>query len=452
MDSKAQNLLRKAGKLMSLGKPALALQLYIKIHELDPQDPTIINTIGDLYLRQGEKDEALIWYQELAEIFESNQRLSSAIATYKKILKLSPHNPDLLTHLAQLYERSGQTPQVKTQYREIARQMMDQGNLDQAVELHMNICEVDPTCPENHLELAQILEKAGRGEHAAGEYLEYGELVVQKGDPPAAEAAVSNLLRLCPHDKEFVKRFLQLLHQVGLTEHAMESVVTSSFGQDPDFKVILGEALLQEGKLEQAQRLLLASPPSDSQTYRTAVKLLLELIARNNIEASLDAVDALLDASIRLHEEATLKNGLESILVLDPSNLRSLQTLTTLQLKTNDRQGLEDYLKRQTLLQLQRGELRGARESLNKMVTYSQEHIYLDLLNLVHEASISGSPSDTKQLCDQVIRELERGIPGIEPLSSGTGMALGVSEIEFGLQPTAGAAPDSLGEPLDLGE
>ena len=122
MDSKAQNLLRKAGKLMGLGKLALALQLYIKIHELDPQDPTIINTIGDLYLRLGEKDEALIWYQELAEIFESNQRLSSAIATYKKILKLSPHNLDLLTHLAQLHERSGQTSQAKAQYREIARQ------------------------------------------------------------------------------------------------------------------------------------------------------------------------------------------------------------------------------------------------------------------------------------------------------------------------------------------
>jgi hypothetical protein len=49
---------------------------------------TITNTIGDVYLRLGKK-EALLWYEKLAEAFESRELFLSAAAAYKNIETLS---------------------------------------------------------------------------------------------------------------------------------------------------------------------------------------------------------------------------------------------------------------------------------------------------------------------------------------------------------------------------
>lgn len=406
MDPKIQNLLDKASKLIAMGKFELALQLYLEIHGLDPSEPTFISAIGDLSLRLGKEDDALIWYQKVAEVYESNGRLQNAIAIWKKMVKLSPHNLDFLMCLARLYERSGQTLQAKAQYREMARLMMDRGNLDQVVDLYLKICAIDPQGPENHLELAHVLEKAGRKREAVGAYLLSAELQLQKGDSPGAGSVVEQVFRLCPRDKEFVKRFFRILHQLGLTERGMNLILDLSYDQDPEVKVLLGEALLQGGKVEQAKKILLATPPAHSQLYETTVKLLQELIARGEVKASLDAVNLLLDTSIRLHDEANLIRMLRSVLKLDPSNLRSLRTLTTLQIRMNDMEELEENLRRLAILQLREGDFRGAHDSLNKMVIYGKNNAYLDLLNLVLEANVSESASEAEHMRDQVIRAL----------------------------------------------
>src|SRR6476646_3828147 len=90
MDSKTSKYLQQAGKYVMLGKLTLALEQYLKIHELEPEDTTILNTIGDLYVRLDDKENALVWYTQLAEAFAFRQQLPNAVATYRKILKLIP--------------------------------------------------------------------------------------------------------------------------------------------------------------------------------------------------------------------------------------------------------------------------------------------------------------------------------------------------------------------------
>jgi tetratricopeptide (TPR) repeat protein len=90
MNPKTDKLLQQAGKYITLGKLTLALEQYLKIQETEPDDTTIVNTIGDLYVRLDDKDNALLWYHKLAEAFEYRELHSNAMATYRKILKLSP--------------------------------------------------------------------------------------------------------------------------------------------------------------------------------------------------------------------------------------------------------------------------------------------------------------------------------------------------------------------------
>ena len=56
---------QQAGQPIVLGKLGLGLEPYLKIHQLDPQDTTIINTTGHLCLRIGKESEASLWYRKL---------------------------------------------------------------------------------------------------------------------------------------------------------------------------------------------------------------------------------------------------------------------------------------------------------------------------------------------------------------------------------------------------
>src|SRR4249920_1625724 len=149
--SKTGKLLEQAGKYVSLGKFKNALELYLKIQQLEPDQTTVINMIGDIYLRLNQKGDALRYFQKLAELFESQDKPIQAAAAYKKGLQLIPDNPDIPLRLAQLYERSGHSANAKHQYKIIANQLIASGKYDQAVETCRKICQLDPGSSEEKL-------------------------------------------------------------------------------------------------------------------------------------------------------------------------------------------------------------------------------------------------------------------------------------------------------------
>ena len=182
MEPKTQKLLEQAGKYVLSGKLTFALEQYLKIHELEQNDTTIINTIADLYVRLEHKDEALTWYQKLAETFEYREVFANAIAIYKKILKISPGNQEALVRLANLYERQGQIAHAKQLNKLVAAQLMNLGECESVIQTYQKICRLDPTCPESRLELARVLEKFGKLEEAAQAFLSSANEMVKSGN------------------------------------------------------------------------------------------------------------------------------------------------------------------------------------------------------------------------------------------------------------------------------
>ena len=69
MNPKTDKLLQQAGKYIALGKLTLALEQYLKIQESEPDDTTIVNTIGDLYVRLDDKDNALVVVSQIGRGF-----------------------------------------------------------------------------------------------------------------------------------------------------------------------------------------------------------------------------------------------------------------------------------------------------------------------------------------------------------------------------------------------
>jgi tetratricopeptide (TPR) repeat protein len=432
---KKDKLLDQAGKYVSLGKFKLALEQYLKIQELEPDETTVINMIGDIYLRLNQKDEALRYYKKLAELFEWQDKPLQAAAAYKKGLQLIPDNPDIPLRLAQLHERMGQSANAKHQYKLIAKQLLASGKYDQAVETCQKICQLDPNSSEEKLNLARTLEAAGRPTEAGQIFLACGVLLAAQDKPTQAASVVENLFRLGVQDKDLLQALFPLLRKIGLVQRGTEYLQSSGLQEGPEFQAMKIEALLlDEGNLELAQKVILESLPKNPNLYPLALKLLNECVEREQIQPCLDLVEALLGMSIEHQDESALQAALESTLQLDPSNLQLLKTLTALLIRTNNRPELEKHLKQLVILQLQQKDWREARDGLNKMVVYGQSSFYLDLLNLLNEAMMEGASEGLLQAGQRLIDALERGV--WEPISKDCSepRALGVYSLELRLE------------------
>jgi len=433
MNPKTDKLLQQAGKYIALGKLTLALEQYLKIQEAEPDDTTIINTIGDLYVRLDDKDNALSWYHKLAEAFEYRELHSNAMATYRKILKLSPKNQEAMTLLAQLCERQGQVQNAKTHYQMLVKLKSGLNDHAEAIKILKKVCTLDPSCGESQMVLAQSLELSGNIKDAIKTYLQSAMLYEQQGNPMAASQVVENIFRLQPKDKDTVKSFFMLLQKIDLNQRGLQYLNSLALDEDPEFKLILSEMFLEQGKLETARQMIQGSVRQYPTLYKPAIKILEGMIARRDLNGSLEMVEDLLEVSIRLRDESTLKVLLDSLLELDETNSRLLKTLTSVLIRMNDKEQLEGYLKRLVLMQLRADEVRDARESLNKLVVYGSSSFYLDLLNLINEATLEQSPEVMKKAIQKVIRALEAGSLEKDQTEPSQQLALGVSELDLGM-------------------
>jgi Flp pilus assembly protein TadD len=434
MDAKTTKLLQQAGRYILLGKLNLALEQYLKIHETEPGDTTIINSIGDLYSRLDDKENALVWYHKLAEMFEFRELYSNAIATYRKILKFSPKNQEAITLLAQLYERQEQIQNARTQYQILAKLKIGLNEHSQAIGILKKICRLDPRCAESRMTLAKLLELSGATEEALQGYLETATAHVEQGNLMAARQAVEDIFRLSPDNKEFLRSFFLLLQKMDLTERGLEYLQSRSLDGDPEFRLILSEKFLQEGSFEAARKLVQGRVRECPALYRPALRILQGLIARKDLDASLEMVEELFETSVRLKDEATLQSLLDSLVELGENNVRVLKALTAILIRMNEREKLESYLKRLVILQMRANQLRDARDSLNKLVVHGQSGLYVDLSNLLNEAMLDSTPEALRNTAAQVILALEKGSfeSHEDPLAS-VGLALGISELDLGM-------------------
>ena len=433
MNPKTDKLLQQAGKYIALGKLTLALEQYLKIQESEPDDTTIINTIGDLYVRLDDKDNALFWYHKLAEAFEYRELHSNAMATYRKILKLSPKNQEAMTLLAQLCERQGHTQNAKTHYQILAKLKLGLGNHTEAITILKKVCKIDPSCGESQMALAQSLELSGNIKDAIQAHLQSAALYAQQENAMAASQVVENIFRLQPKDKETVKAFFMLLQKIDLSQRGLQYINSLALDEDPEFKLILSEMFLAEGNFETARQLIQGSVRQCPTLYKPGIKVLEGLISRRDLNSSLEMVEELFEISMRLRDENTLKFLLDSLLELDETNSRLLKTLITVLIRMNDKEKLEGYLKRLVLLHLRANEVRDARESLNKLVVYGSSSFYLDLLNLINEAALDSSQEVMTKTIQKVIRSLEAGSLEKDSKEMSAPLALGVSELDLGM-------------------
>lgn len=288
-------LLRNAEKLLRQGKLDQAIVEYRRIVDDQPHDWSSANVLGDLYLRAGQSDQAVEEYTRVADSLSLEGFLPKAIALYKKILKIRPHDEYVLMQAAEIaadqglfvdarmylntvseqrrsrgdlagvaaitirlgaldpadYEARlagaraqieiGDAPGAVGALKSLAQELMDDGRLDQALEVLKEAGALEPSDAAIKFGLARIL--SGRSDEASmteasALAFEIAEAAVARGDWSGAVAALQQPLHRSPADIPMLLRLVEVSVDGGLYDAA-----TSAQSQLADAYLSAGSAL-----------------------------------------------------------------------------------------------------------------------------------------------------------------------------------------------------------------
>jgi tetratricopeptide (TPR) repeat protein len=100
--SKASQIRQKAQEYLSKGQIDKAIQEYRRLLSLESKNPNLYNELGDIFLRGGDKAQAVQNFEKAATIYEQVALYNNAVAVCKKVLRVEPEKTDTIFRLAEL--------------------------------------------------------------------------------------------------------------------------------------------------------------------------------------------------------------------------------------------------------------------------------------------------------------------------------------------------------------
>ena len=262
MSSDKTNTYKAASKYVQQGRLQAAIEEYRKIVHAKPNNTTVLNILGDLYVKVGNKAEAINCFVRIAEYYKQHNSISKAIATLKKALKVEPDSPELTCKLGLLYEKENLWGEARQQYLAAAEQYSHSNRIEEAMNLYQRIIEHDPEKASVQIKLAEVYLRAsqpdqayqafvaaatdfqqqGRQEEALKIYLQALKakptgrealsaaigMYLQRAETLPAESLLKSLLKSQPDDPELVnllRRVHQLAHDLKVAKTAISHAV-----------------------------------------------------------------------------------------------------------------------------------------------------------------------------------------------------------------------------------
>ena len=189
-------VLASAEKFVQQGKLQNAISEYEKIIKDDPKDLTVLNTIGDLYMRVGQTEHATHYFKKVGEQYAQDGFTVKAIAIYKKLSRLAPANTENLNRLAELYTQQGLFNDARAQYMQIADQVLRSGDNAHAARILQRVLELEPESATTQAKLADLYLKLGKKEEALHIFYGAAEALYHRGSLEAAEEALKKVMQI----------------------------------------------------------------------------------------------------------------------------------------------------------------------------------------------------------------------------------------------------------------
>jgi tetratricopeptide (TPR) repeat protein len=121
-----------------------AIAIYKKIIRIDPSRLAVYEQLAELYGKQGLMNEARAQFQVLVDHYLKNDDDAAAINVYQKLVDLEPENPSHHLKLGELYQKRRLFDQAQAEYRKIAELMLEHERGEEAAKVYERAIEMHP--------------------------------------------------------------------------------------------------------------------------------------------------------------------------------------------------------------------------------------------------------------------------------------------------------------------
>jgi tetratricopeptide (TPR) repeat protein len=429
--------LRAAEKFLAQGKIPAAIKEYRQIVDNDAGDLTALNMLGDLYVRQKDKSQAVQCFLHIAEHYRQEGFQNKAIAMFKKIDRLEPRNPDIASKLATLYENQGLIVDARTQYMVVAESYLRDGQTRKALEILRKVADLDPQNTEARIKLAQGYVREGLNQEAAEAFTEAGERLLARGQHERAIEAYTLALGINPQDQVSLNGYLNAHIACGTPEEAAE-VLERALAAQPDsveMLSMLAHAYVASEDAPAAERTVASLAMREASTYGRFVDVARLYLKKGEADAAVRVLSGITEQMLDGREEDKLMELLNEVLAHDPEHIEALRLLIRVYAWQRDDEKQVQALRRLAEAAEAADLPDVERSALAQIVQFTPDQNYLDRLQ-----AIGYSPEQK-----QAERSYEppapssggEGVPTFESFAfvneeSGTASAMGLPETQEG--------------------
>jgi tetratricopeptide (TPR) repeat protein len=211
-----------------------ALALYKKILNINAEDEGALLALGELNEAKGFITDAIKFYLAAADSLSKKGGKEKLLTIYEKILALSPSNIPLRIKVAEIYVQNGLMSEANRQYFHIARLNVEKEDTDKAIGFYRKILDLERLNRQALLELNAVYEKTG--------------------NPDKAVEQIQEAMNLLPQDTEILLRAAELYGTLGKFNDARDYLtqVTALEPANLRARKILGDLYIKEGNRDRA--------------------------------------------------------------------------------------------------------------------------------------------------------------------------------------------------------
>jgi diguanylate cyclase (GGDEF)-like protein len=240
----------RAEKLLQKGKTPDALEEYLEILSVDPQNDAVRQMAAELCLSLQRTDDATKLLSELFERQLETGDNTRASLTYKKLSRYTNPSSMQKMRFGQILETSNRKLAIET-YEAAIEDFMKQGRRDDCLAVFRRMVALDPT-ERNFRRLGELCSELGDSKTAATAFLKLAELTQEAGGnaAPWFERAYSE----DPSDAEIAIGYGKALlgqGQVGAAIFVLEPMVKAG-GATQEMRESYAKALLAANRLGEA--------------------------------------------------------------------------------------------------------------------------------------------------------------------------------------------------------
>jgi len=411
-----QKTLSAAEKFVQQGKLQNAINEYDKVLKADPKDLTVQNTMGDLYARLGQNDNAIQCFKSVGDAYAGQGFTVKAIAMYKKLTKLKP-SVEAVLRLAELYTQQGLFNDSRAQYLQVAEEFLRAGELNQAVRIFQKTLEMDPENVAMRTRLAEVYVRLGKKTEAWEIFSTAAESLRARGAMGSAGEIIQRMLTLDPSNSRALLLRGRLAYDSGNITNAVRDLESvADLDNHPDGLHTLFQAYLRTGRLTDAGTLAvkLASVHNDVTALNGYAEALVEA---GRFE---DALKIYQDYSDRLlaADAPKVVDSLHGIIGHVRENPEALENLLALLQKAGDQSHLTEVYELLGHAYVQFGELEKARDYYFKLTQLEPQN-QLHARNYHQMVQRLGTPAPDGNLITveegaNLVEDLEATAPFLE--------------------------------------